>query len=111
MSKKKVDNLIELLKLEKVGENRFKGLSQDLGYAKLFGGQVIGQALSAAAQTLENRVPHSLHSYFVRPGDANFPIDYEVEAIRDGRSFSVRRVIASQFEKPILVMTASFHVP
>jgi acyl-CoA thioesterase-2 len=103
-----VNNLIRLLKLESVGEGRFRGHSQDLGYAKLFGGQVIGQSLSAASQSTEGRLPHSLHAYFIRPGDANFPIDYEVENIRDGRSFSVRRVVASQFEKPILAMTASF---
>ncbi len=103
-----VERLIELLKLEPIGQLRYRGLSQDLGYPKVFGGQVIGQALSAAIQTLDSRVPHSLHSYFLRPGDANHPIEYEVEVIRDGRSFSVRRVIASQFGKPILAMTASF---
>ncbi|EAR10938.1 acyl-CoA thioesterase [Reinekea blandensis] len=105
-----VKNLIELLKLESIGQNRYRGHSQDLGYAKLFGGQVIGQALSAAAQSQEHRHPHSLHSYFIRPGDAQNPIEFEVENIRDGRSFSVRRVIASQFGKPILAMTASFQV-
>lgn len=103
-----VERLIELLKLEPIGQHRYRGLSQDLGYPKVFGGQVIGQALSAAIQTLESRWPHSLHSYFLRPGDASRPIEYEVEVIRDGRSFSVRRVIASQFGKPILAMTASF---
>lgn len=103
-----VERLIELLKLEPIGQLRYRGLSQDLGYPKVFGGQVIGQALSAAIQTLDSRLPHSLHSYFLRPGDASRPIEYEVEVIRDGRSFSVRRVIASQFGKPILAMTASF---
>ncbi|WP_320823294.1 acyl-CoA thioesterase II [Reinekea sp.] len=105
-----VKNLIELLKLEALGDNKFRGHSQDLGFAKLFGGQVIGQSLSAAAQTLSGRFPHSLHAYFIRPGDAHNPIDFSVEPIRDGRSFSVRRVIASQFGKPILAMTASFQV-
>lgn len=105
-----VKNLIELLKLESIGQNRYRGHSQDLGYAKLFGGQVIGQSLSAASQSIEGRLPHSLHAYFIRPGDAQNPIEFEVENIRDGRSFSVRRVIASQFGKPILAMTASFQV-
>lgn len=103
-----VDRLIELLALEPIGELRYRGLSQDLGYPKVFGGQVLGQALSAAMQTLDSRSPHSLHSYFLRPGDTQHPIEYEVELIRDGRSFSVRRVIASQFDKAILAMTASF---
>ncbi|WP_028672583.1 acyl-CoA thioesterase [Saccharospirillum impatiens] len=106
-----VERLIELLQLEPIGQLRYRGLSQDLGYPKVFGGQVIGQALSAAIQTLDSRMPHSLHSYFLRPGDTNHPIEYEVEIIRDGRSFSVRRVIASQFGKPILAMTASFQAP
>ena len=105
-----VTNLIKLLELESIGQNRFRGHSQDLGFAKLFGGQVIGQAISAATQTTQDRMPHSLHSYFIRPGDAHTPIEYEVENVRDGRSFSVRRVIASQFGKPILAMTASFQV-
>ncbi|MEJ2041702.1 MAG: acyl-CoA thioesterase II [Reinekea sp.] len=104
-----VANLIELLELETIKHNHFRGHSQDLGYAKLFGGQVIGQALSAAAQTQKGKLPHSLHAYFIRPGDANNPIEFEVENVRDGRSFSVRRVIASQFGKPILALTSSFH--
>ncbi|WP_108126493.1 acyl-CoA thioesterase [Saccharospirillum mangrovi] len=110
MAEAVVERLIELLTLEPIGEHRYRGLSQDLGYPKVFGGQVIGQGLSAALQTLEGRVPHSLHSYFLRPGDVSEPIDYQVEAVRDGRSFSVRRVIATQFDKPILAMTASFQI-
>ena len=106
-----VRNLIKLLELEAVSENKFRGHSQDLGYAKLFGGQVIGQALSAASQTQQERSAHSLHAYFIRPGDAKHPIEFDVENVRDGRSFSVRRVIASQFEKPILALTASFQLP
>ncbi len=105
-----VANLIKLLELESIGQNRFRGHSQDLGYAKLFGGQVIGQALSAASQTQEGRTPHSLHAYFIRPGDAQHPIEFEVEEVRNGRSFSVRRVIASQFGKPIIALTSSFHI-
>ena len=103
-----VKNLIKLLELESIGPNKFRGHSQDLGYAKLFGGQVIGQALSAASQTQQERSAHSLHAYFIRPGDAQNPIEFDVENVRDGRSFSVRRVIASQFGKPILALTASF---
>ena len=105
-----VEGLLQLLKLESIGDHRFRGLSQDLGYPKVFGGQVIGQALSAASQTVEDRHPHSLHAYFLRPGDAQNPIEYEVEEVRNGRSFSVRRVIASQFGKPILAMTTSFQI-
>ena len=105
-----VKRLIKLLELESVAENKFRGHSQDLGYAKLFGGQVIGQALSAAAQTQNERAAHSIHAYFIRPGDANYPIEYDVENVRDGRSFSVRRVVASQFGKPILALTGSFQV-
>lgn len=105
-----VTNLIELLKLKSLGDCQFLGHSQDLGYPKLFGGQVIGQSLSAAAQTVADKNPNSLHAYFLRPGDAQQGIKFTVETIRDGRSFSVRRVIAEQYEKPILVMTASFHV-
>ncbi|TDO96426.1 acyl-CoA thioesterase [Marinomonas balearica] len=105
-----LNGLIELLSLEQKSDNRFVGTSQDLGFPKVFGGQVIGQALSAASQTVENRAPHSLHCYFIRPGDAAHPIEYDVERVRDGGSFSVRRIIATQFEKTILVMTASFHI-
>lgn len=106
-----IHNLIDLLTLTKVSDLSFEGKSQDLGFPKVFGGQVVGQALSAASQTVpEGRSPHSLHSYFLRPGDANESIQYDVEVVRDGGSFSVRRVIASQNGKSILVMTASFQV-
>jgi len=105
-----VNNLIELLKLERVSETEFIGRSQDIGFPKLFGGHVIGQGLSAATQTVEGRFPHSLHCYFLRPGDSAEPIHYDVEIVRDGGSFSLRRVVASQFGKSILVMTVSFHL-
>ena len=105
-----VNHLIGLLQLERVSSTQFIGRSQDIGFPKLFGGQVIGQGLSAATQTVEGRFPHSLHCYFLRPGDSSHPIEYEVETVRDGRSFSVRRVIASQFGKSILAMTVSFHI-
>ena len=105
-----VERLIELLKLEAQGNGRFIGESQDLGFPKVFGGQVVGQALSAAFQTVKERTPHSLHCYFLRPGDASLPLEYEVETVRDGGSFSVRRVIASQAGKSILLMTVSFQI-
>ncbi|AJQ96867.1 acyl-CoA thioesterase [Gynuella sunshinyii] len=105
-----VEDLVKLLTLKENGDNRFIGHSQDLGFSRVFGGQVIGQGLSAASQTVSDRHPHSLHAYFLRPGDAHHPIDYEVEHVRDGKSFSVRRVIASQFGKTILAMTASFQI-
>jgi len=108
--KKVVNNLIDLLKLERLSDTKFIGRSQDLGYPKVFGGQVVGQSLSAATQTVDGRQPHSLHCYFLRPGDSNHPIEYDVEIVRDGKSFSVRRITASQFGKSILVMTLSFQV-
>lgn len=101
-------NLVHLLTLERQSELEFIGHSQDLGFPQVFGGQVVGQALSAVQQTVTDRTPHSLHCYFVRPGDAKHPIRYSVENVRDGGSFSVRRVIASQFDQTLLVMTASF---
>lgn len=102
-------NLLSLLKLETIELGLYRGQSQDLGFKAVFGGQVMGQALSAAKETLpEERKVHSFHSYFLRPGDASKPIVYEVENIRDGKSFSTRRVSAIQFGKPIFYMTASF---
>src|SRR5436309_15153133 len=94
-----LDNLVKLLALEKIEENLFRGQSQDLGWGQVFGGQVLGQALSAATQTLladggPERHVHSLHAYFLRPGDAKKPIVYEVDRIRDGQSFTTRRVVA-----------------
>ena len=104
-----VNDLIDVLKLEQQDKTHFIGRSKDLGFPKVFGGQVIGQGLSAASQTVEDRQPHSLHAYFLRPGDASHPINYDVEVIRDGGSFSMRRVVASQFGKQILNMSISFH--
>lgn len=104
-------NLLSLLKLESIEQGLYRGQSQDLGFKAVFGGQVMGQALSAAKETLpEERKIHSFHSYFLRPGDASKPIVYEVESIRDGKSFSTRRVSAIQFGKPIFYMTASFQI-
>jgi len=106
-----LDNLLELLKLEKIEENFFRGASQDLGFGAIFGGQVLGQALSAATQTVApERRAHSLHAYFLRPGDPCRPIVYQVDCIRDGRSFTTRRVMAVQKGQAIFSMEASFQV-
>lgn len=106
---KVLDDLLALLKLEVIEQGIYRGQSQDLGFKALFGGQVMGQALSAAKETIdEDRFVHSLHSYFLRPGDASKPVVYELETIRDGKSFSTRRVQAIQYGKPIFYMTASF---
>lgn len=107
-----LDDLLSLLTLEKIEQGLFRGQSQDLGFRALFGGQVMGQALSAAQETVEPlRQVHSLHSYFLRPGDAQHPVVYEVETIRDGKSFSTRRVKAIQHGQSIFYMTASFQQP
>ena len=106
-----LEELIELLKLEKIEENIFRGQSQDLGFGNVYGGQVLGQALSAAYQTVPaERGVHSLHAYFLRPGDAKKPIVYNVDCIRDGKSFTTRSVIAIQNGRAILNMAASFQV-
>ncbi|HHH1733249.1 TPA: acyl-CoA thioesterase II [Yersinia enterocolitica] len=101
--------LLDLLCLEKIEEGIFRGQSEDLGLRQVFGGQVVGQAIYAAKQTVPtDRVVHSFHSYFLRPGDSSKPIIYDVETLRDGNSFSARRVSAIQNGKPIFYMTASF---
>src|SRR5207245_9989010 len=103
-------DLIRQLDLEPLEVNLFRGQSSDLGGKSVFGGQVIGQALVAATRTVEGRAPHSLHAYFLLPGDVAAPIVYEVDRIRDGRSFSARRVQAIQHGRPILSTIASFQV-
>lgn len=104
--------LADLLMLERIEDTLFRGQSWDLGFRALFGGQVMGQALAAAQATLpEARVTHSFHSYFLLPGDANHPVLYDVENVRDGRSFSTRRVKAIQNGKNIFYLTASFQHP
>lgn len=109
MSNRVVDELIELLTLERLEENLFRGQSRDIGTKYVFGGQVLGQALSAAQQTVDDeREVHSLHAYFLRAGDINAPIVFDVDRGRDGHSFSVRRVTAIQHGKPILVFASSF---
>jgi acyl-CoA thioesterase II len=106
---KVLDELVKLLALEKIEENLFRGQSQDLGWGTVFGGQVLGQALSAAVQTVPSeRAIHSLHAYFLRPGDVHRPIVYDVDRIRDGSSFTTRRVVAIQNGKAIFNMSASF---
>ena len=106
-----LDDLITLLKLERIEKNIFRGESRDIGSAQVFGGQVLGQALSAAQHTVEDRVAHSLHAYFLRRGDMEAPIVYEVDRARDGGSFSNRRVVAIQHGRPILNLAASFQNP
>lgn len=109
MSAYTTDMLIEMLDLEQIEQNIYRGLSPDSSYQRTFGGQVIGQALMAAYKTVEeDRICHSLHSYFIRPGDPNVAILYQVERTRDGRSFSSRRVTAVQHGKTIFDLTASF---
>ncbi len=106
-----LEELLTLLKLEKIEENIFRGQSQDLGFGGLFGGQVLGQALSAAYQTVpSNRKAHSLHAYFLRMGNAAKPIVYDVDCIRDGQSFTTRRVVAIQKGRAIFNMSASFQL-
>ena len=106
-----LDELVRQLALERIEENLFRGQSQDLGWGTVFGGQVLGQALSAAAQTVAaDRPVHSMHAYFLRPGDVNRPIVYDVDRIRDGHSFTTRRVVAIQNGHPIFNLAASFQV-
>jgi len=106
-----LEELLRLLKLEKIEETIFRGQSQDLGFGSVFGGQVLGQALSAAYQTIQSdRKAHSLHAYFLRMGDANKPIIYDVDCIRDGKSFTTRRVVAIQKGNAIFNMSASFQI-
>ena len=106
-----LEDLINLLKLERIEDNIFRGESRDIGSAQVFGGQVLGQALSAAHHTVDGRVAHSLHAYFLRRGDMAAPIIYEVDRARDGGSFSVRRVVAIQHGRPIFNLAASFQSP
>jgi len=105
-------DLLNLLNLEKLEEGLFRGQSEDLGLRQVFGGQVVGQALYAAKQMVPaERIIHSFHSYFLRPGDSQKAIIYDVETLRDGQSFSARRVSAIQNGQPIFYMTASFQAP
>ena len=105
-----VQELIQLLDLERIEVNLFRGNSPNEGWQRVFGGQVIGQALIAAYRTVEERVAHSLHAYFLRPGDPKLPILYEVERVRDGKSFTTRRVVAIQHGEVIFIMSVSFQI-
>jgi len=107
-----VDTLVKLLDLEPIEVNIFRGSSPDEDRQRIFGGQVAGQALVAAARTVgDDRQVHSLHAYFLRAGDPRVPVLYEVERVRDGGSFTTRRVVAIQHGKVIFNMSASFQVP
>jgi acyl-CoA thioesterase-2 len=107
-----LDELVTLLALEPIEVNIFRGRSPDENRQRVFGGQVAGQALVAAARTVDDpeRLVHSLHAYFLRPGDPTVPILYEVDRLRDGRSFSTRRVVAIQHGRAIFNLQASFHI-
>lgn len=105
----KLTELLHLLKLEQIEVGLYRGQSENLGLPQVYGGQVIGQALSAAKGTVDaERFVHSFHSYFLRPGDPERPIIYDVEILRDGKSFSTRRIKAIQRGKPIFYLTASY---
>ena len=112
MSPNHVTELVDLLHLERLEDNLFRGQSRDIGTRFVFGGQVLGQALAAAQQTVDPvREAHSLHAYFLRAGDIDAQIVYSVERTRDGGSFSSRRVVAIQHGQPILDGSVSFQVP
>jgi len=102
--------LLGLMQLEPLEVNLFRGTSRDIGTQRVFGGQVLAQALLAASSTVEQRLAHSLHAYFLRAGDPDAPIVYNVDRSRDGRSFSARRVVAIQHGRPIFTLAASFQV-
>jgi acyl-CoA thioesterase II len=105
-----LDDLIDILELEQLEVNLFRGISPDEDRQRVFGGQVAGQALVAAGRTVDQGLVHSLHAYFLRPGDPRIPIVYDVDRIRDGRSFTTRRVVAIQHGRAIFNLSASFQV-
>ncbi|KPA99993.1 acyl-CoA thioesterase [Ahrensia marina] len=106
-----MDELLETLDLVHLDDNVFRGRSPQVGWQRVFGGQVIGQALIAAQRTVANdRFVHSIHCYFLRPGNPAVPIDYHVDTLRNGMSFTTRRVVAHQNDKPIFAMSASFQI-
>jgi acyl-CoA thioesterase-2 len=106
-----LDLLLELLDLERLELNLFRGQNRDIGSGRLFGGQVLAQSLVAAGRTVEDgRAPHSLHGYFMLAGDVATPVVYQVHRIRDGKSFTTRRVLAIQEGREIFTMICSFHV-
>ena len=105
-----VSELVGVLDLERIEQNIFRGSVPQNGRTRVFGGLVVAQALMATSQTVADRAPHSLHAYFVLPGDPSVPIVYEVERVRDGRSFTTRRCVAVQNGRPIFDLFASFQV-
>ncbi len=105
-----IGDLLSLIRLEQLEVNLFRGTSRDIGTERVFGGQVLAQALLAASQTVEDRLVHSLHAYFLRAGDHEAPIVYDVDRSRDGRSFTARRVVAIQHGRPIFTLSASFQL-
>ena len=109
-AKASLAELLSLLNLERIEDDIFRGVSPKDRWQRVFGGQVLGQALVAATRTVDDRVCHSLHAYFLRPGDPRVPIVYDVDRSRDGLSFTARRVVAIQHGKPIFTMSASFQV-
>lgn len=106
-----LSKILAILDLQRTGENSFRGTDSFAIRNRVFGGQIVAQALVAAARTVEGAAPHSLHGYFLVGGDPSTPIDYEVERMRDGRSFSTRRCVAIQHGQPIFTLTCSFHAP
>jgi len=108
--KTSLQSICELLGLEEIDENRYRGLSRDVGGRSVFGGQVLGQALAAANRTISGRRAHSLHAYFLLPGDMELPIDYVVERVRDGRSFATRNIVAWQKNSRIFQMAVSYQI-
>ena len=104
-----IQDLLDILDLEPLEVNLFRGRSPQSGWQRVYGGQVIGQALVAAVRTVEDRPPHSMHAYFLLPGDPKVPIIYDVDRVRDGKSFTTRRVTARQHGHPIFSTLVSFH--
>ena len=105
-----ISRLIALIDVQSTGDDLFLGQSVNAGWNRVYGGQVVAQALMAASKTVDDRLCHSLHSYFIRPGDPALPIAYRVDRDRDGASFTTRRVTALQKDRPIFTMAASFQV-
>jgi acyl-CoA thioesterase-2 len=105
-----VSQLLTILDLERIEENIFRGRSPQVGWQRVFGGLVVAQALVASARTVEGRAPHSLHGYFLLPGDPAIPIIYEVDRIRDGKSFTTRRCNAVQHGRAIFSLSVSFQI-
>ena len=109
-SNNSIEELLQLMELETLEVNLFRGESRDIGTSRVFGGQVLAQSIIAASRTVDEGVIHSLHAYFLRAGDAEAPIVYDVDRNRDGRSFKSRRVVAIQHGRPIFTLAASFQL-